>query len=333
MQASPSNTRNWLVAGLVGLLLILILALVDLEAVWQALTQTRWSTLGEATAVFLLGAVLISVRWQHLLNMRAGWLNVFQADSTGYMLAAYVPIPSTFLRIMTTNQITGVAAPQVIAGITLERLLNVIERIVGIVVAVQLVTTETIDQPTSIAGPLIFIVAVFGLLAWLLKRREQVAAALARGLERLPWFSEDKAQEIASNLLQGLAAAGSWRRLASLIGLSLMMWACFFGFQFLALVALSPDLPVRHMLLVSAVVMVAIPPSAPMMLGIYEAIVIGAIAAFQLLEPEMATAYAVVLHLPQMLCWTVLGMWSYSQTNIRLSMLLQGAGQATNGKS
>lgn len=63
------------------------------------------------------------------------------------------------------------------------------------------------------------------------------------------------------------------------------------------------------------------------MLGVYHGMAIGVLVALRLVGSSEATAYSIVLHLPQMVLWLGFGIWSFTRTDLKFSDLLHGAGQ------
>ena len=79
------------------------------------------------------------------------------------------------------------------------------------------------------------------------------------------------------------------------------------------------------MLLTALVVLAIIPPSTTAMVGLYHLIVTAALVGFRLLDMPTATAYAILLHLPQMVFWLLAGMLAYRKTDIEFKQLLEAA--------
>jgi hypothetical protein len=85
-----------------------------------------------------------------------------------------------------------------------------------------------------------------------------------------------------------------------------MIWGSFFVFQFLTLIALDTELSLFEQISISLAVLALAPPSAPTQPGIYHASVVAPLGAIGL-ETTGLTAYAVVLHIQEMVLMTAFG--------------------------
>ena len=200
-------------------------------------------------------------------------------------------------------------------------------RLVALIFLLTLLATRRADVTSTILSNGGIIVVFIGALVWVTKHQETVVDHVARWLAHLPWFTEAQVRKTAGAWLKNLSYAGSVRHLVVGLLISIVTWLFFLAFQYLTLVAIDPPrATIDHQILITALgVLILIPPSSTAMIGLYHSVVIGALVGFRLLDVSTATAYAILLHLPQMVFWLLAGMWALNQTNIEFSRLKQAA--------
>jgi uncharacterized protein (TIRG00374 family) len=275
--------------------------------------------------LLLAGYAFNLLRWRYLLAGKTNWLPLVHSDSVAYMLKMITPVPIIVSRIVTTGMLTPVPMSQAASGMVVDRLLEMLMRLLALMMVLALATAGAIQvnaTTTILKGLGLFVVAVAGLV-WISKHREAVAGKLAGWLGRLPRLNEAQLRATLDNLLQGLAYSGGTRHLVIGSMISLIMWTCFLGFQYLVLLGLLPDLFFRQLMLTAGVILMVIPPSTPAMIGVYHSIVIGILLGLNLLDIEVAVAYAVLLNLPQMVFWLLMGAWALARTGVKFNQLVQ----------
>ena len=206
-----------------------------------------------------------------------------------------------------------------------DRLLETMMRLLAFIFLLTLLATRRADAILSILTNVGLIAISVGVLVWVSKHQETVTDHLARWLAPLPWFNEAQLRKTTGALLENLSYAGSARHLMVGLLISMVTWLFFLAFQVLTLVAIHPPAgTIDHQILITALaVLILIPPSSSTMIGLYHSVVIGALVGFRLLDISTATAYAILLHLPQMVFWLLAGTWALTQTEIQFSRLRQ----------
>jgi uncharacterized membrane protein YbhN (UPF0104 family) len=142
-------------------------------------------------------------------------------------------------------------------------------------------------------------------------------------LARLPWLDRARANHIMSDLMDGLSQAGSPRQLTSGWILSLGVWGFFFIFTYLVLVGMNVHLPVEQMVTIALVTLAVAPPSAPGTPGLYQATIVGALSLIAGFNPVQMTAFAIAVHIFQVIPLGILGIWGSLSTNLNLRTVFQ----------
>jgi uncharacterized membrane protein YbhN (UPF0104 family) len=171
------------------------------------------------------------------------------------------------------------------------------------------------------------------LLFWLLRRPDQAVAVLSGWLGRIPRVGSARAHSLVTNLVQGFILAGSPGRFLLALLLSVGMWASFFVFQALILVALGQDLDLRQITALALATLAVAPPSAPAMPGVYHGVVVASLSLLGILDAVTLTAYAILGHALQLSYWLVMGVWGITSSNLRLGELINFGRLDTSGSA
>jgi hypothetical protein len=134
-----------------------------------------------------------------------------------------------------------------------------------------------------------------------------------RLLARLPRVTEETARRSISDLLQNLEAVSKPRRFSKILLWSVITWFLFWGFFYLTLLSLGTSFAPERQLAVSLGAMALSPPSAPTQPGLFHASIVIPLAALGL-NAEALTAYAVILHILEMLWIVGLAAWGLFAT-------------------
>lgn len=312
---------------MIVLIVVVFVLFVDLQAVAQQLRTADVRYLLAASALLLAGLVAYAVRWRLLLANKPSLLHTFHASNIGH--AGNVLIPARAgeaARILVMGRSPAVSTTEAASGFVVERLFEQIMRLVALVGAVVYGVGLELSAGTVLGG-VGFLLLAFAAMAWLVNNQE---LTLARGpvwLARLPRVTEAGARRSLADLLANLANVSAPPRLALVFLWSLIPWACFWGFFYLALFALEAGFPPGQRLAVSLGALALSPPSAPTQPGIFHASVVAPLVAIGF-AAESLTAYAVVLHLLEMVWMIGLAVWGVVQIGMSPQALWQ---QSTRG--
>jgi uncharacterized protein (TIRG00374 family) len=323
MQSKNSRRKLWLIIAGIGLLVILFVFLIDVDALLNLLGDITWSYVAIATIILLIGYLLLAVRLRYILFNRTGWWETFYANSIAFMLHIALFVPALAARVASTGSITSASLSQASSAILIERLMEQIMRLLATILAILLFTSKQTYPSVSIGLGVFLLVAVFGAIFWIVNHPEQAINSLASRLGGLRGLNEEQIRGTASSVIQGLEAISSARRLGITFSMSFGTWACFLAFQFLVLAALPLDMPTQQMWLIAVVVLAVMPPSINVMLIVYQLVVTILLTTLRLTDTTTALTYAITLHLLQMIVWLILGIWAQTQTGQSLKQLAQ----------
>jgi len=157
---------------------------------------------------------------------------------------------------------------------------------------------------------------------WMVRQRARVLDNWPRRFARLPRITEDGARRSLTDLLDNLTAVSEPKQLAQVMGTSLLAWGFFWGFFYATLLALGEGFQPADRLAVSFGALALSPPSAPTQPGIFHASVVVPLAAVGFDEVAL-TAYAVLLHILEMVWMIGLALWGLVQTGVSIGAVLE----------
>jgi uncharacterized protein (TIRG00374 family) len=314
--------RRLLLPFLAILIIVVLLSLfVDGATVIRQLRHADPVYLLSACVALLGGLVAYANRWRVLLSNKPGWLATFHAGNVGHMFNTLIPFRAGEpARIVVLSQNQKLPLAEVTASVVVELLIEQMMRISAFIGALAFGVGL---EPRAAGGGVILLLFITGSLVWLVKQRDFVLARIPHYLSRLPRVGEARSREVLGNLLNGLAAVSSARRLGLALFWSFLIWSSFSLFHYLLLLALNLELLPGQAVAISLGALALAPPSAPTQPGVYHTFVIGALvlAGFNL---HAVTSYAIILHALQMFWMITLGSWALSQTGVSFRQLLPG---------
>ena len=307
---------------MIVLIVVLFAVFVDLEAVVRELRAAEPGYLLAASALLVAGMIVYAVRWRLLLGNKPALLYTFHASNVGH--AGNIIIPGRAgepVRIVVMGRSQAVSMTEATSSFVVERLFEQVMRLLVLGTAVIYGVGVEVTTATIVGGVGLVLLA-FAAIAWLVGNQE---TALARGpalLARLPRVTQVGARTFLANLLANLAHVSAPRRLVLVLLWSLLSWSCFWGFLYLTLLSLgeafAPD--VRPAL--SLAVLALSPPSAPTQPGLFHVSIVAPLAAVGF-DAEALTAYAIILHILEMVWMIGLALWGVLQMGLSLQVLLQ----------
>ncbi|MCP4357945.1 MAG: flippase-like domain-containing protein [Chloroflexi bacterium] len=323
MKTNSSRNKIWIVVGVsTALLLFLFAFFIDLGDLVRLFKAINWWNFIGVTAVLLAGYIFLTIRLRYILLNEPGWEETFYANSIGFMYHIALFVPAMVARVVAIGMVTPISMPQAYSALLVERLLEQVMRLSATILVVLLLSSEQTHPTTSIGGTLIFVIVLFGAIFWTVRHRERVIDTLTFRLSRWGYFSKEQIRSTTSTMLQSLDAISSGRHLMVNLLLSYAAWISFFIFHYLVLAALPLKLSTNQMLLIAAAVLAVMPPSVNVMLVVYHVIVIVLLVTFQLTNTTVAATYAIILHLIQMICWTILGMGALRRTGLKRRQII-----------
>ncbi len=320
------------VIAVITVIIVIFLLLVDLEEVLAELQTADPLLLLLGSAAFIAGLLAFAARWRALLQYEPALMFTFHASNLGH--AGNILLPFRFgeaIRVLVMGTDEEVSLAESTSSFVVERLFEQSMRILAVLGAV-LIGAGLETSLTALIGGVVFVLAGFAAVLWL---ANHPAFTLGKGtwlLAKIPRVSEERAGQATADFLKNLSGIAQPRRFAVVFAWSLLSWSLFWLFFFIILRALDTGLSLQDQLAISLGALAVSPPSAATQPGLFHASVVAPLAAVGY-ETELVTAYAVLLHIVEMIWLIILAAWGLFATKISLSELrdlLRADGQSDN---
>jgi uncharacterized protein (TIRG00374 family) len=262
------------------------------------------------------------LRWRFVLDNKPSFIEVFHADSIGYLVTVLSPIPGPALRVVALTQSSKVSISSATPAMVMDLLLGVVMRIIALILALTIGVSLSQAFSSIVIGGLL-ILAVLGFMTWLIRHPDKVLPGISRLLSGLPGMRGERLEKSLADLQVGISTLGSTKSILYALLLSLIMSSCFLVFQYLGFRAMPVDIKTQEMLILAAATLVVLPPSAPAMIGVYQGVLVGFLMLFRITDSSTLTAYAILVFAVQIIVWVVLGTWAFFRTRLRLGDLIQ----------
>ena len=315
-----SSRRILGVMVVIAAIVVVFLLLVDLEEVFAQLETADPAPLLLGSAAFLAGLVAFAARWRMLLNDEPSLIFTFHAGNLGQ--AGNILLPFRFgeaLRVLVMGTDDQVSLAESTSSFVVERLFEQSMRLLAVMGAV-LIGAGLETSLEAIAGGMLFVVAGFAALFWLINHPDFTLRQGTRLLAAVPRVSETRARQATTDFLSNVSGIAEPRRFAGVLGWSFASWGLFWLFFWLTLRALQTGLSLDDQLAISLGALALSPPSAATQPGLFHASVVAPLGAIGF-DVEMLTAYAVLLHILEMVWLIILAVWALFATKITLGEL------------
>ena len=333
--AATNKRRLWLIWGTIGaiiLIAILFIALVDFDQVLRQLGRVNWQYLLLGSVLLLVGYLFYAIRWRSLLPQGIKLFDVFHAGNSGQMVNTWIPSRLGILvRTTMISQEYELPFVKVMSSVVIERWFETVMRLIALIGTVMLLTSRDFSIWTVVI--LLAIIGLsWGLLVGISRYQTTILEKWPRKLAGLPGLDQEKAERLLSGLLIGLVGIGSTRRLTIAFVWSVVMWALFLGYHYGGLVALNVRFKSTEMLGLALGSLAIAPPSTATKPIIYQGIIVFVLGLFGF-DTATLTAYAILLHLPQLIWITGLGLWGFFKgPKIKLKRLMAEVESETNSE-
>lgn len=322
MTEPPASRASWVPAptkarwvGLVGIALSLVLVVLGLRAfpmdeVAGALAGADPLWIVGAGLVYLITMPLRGVRWAALLGAikPVSTLAATEVLAAGTLANNVMPARlGDVVRAFVLARREQVSASSSFATIMLERVFDGMV-VVGMLLAVLVIEPPGAAWVDGVAGVMGVIfasaIAVSMLLAWTERRALVLAEKL---MQPLPAGLRGKVLGILVKLARGLSTLKSVRATLLVTATSVLIWVIEVGVYVMVQEALGLHIPLHGLVLVMAVLTLGLTaPSAPAFVGVFEGLVIAAVALYGVVGPA-AAAFAIAMHVVHFTVGTTLG--------------------------
>lgn len=331
MKVNWQRLRQWLPGVLVSLLAIFfVLRVAQWESLGPALAAVDWRVILPALVLFLASMVARAAAWWMLLQRRASFPKTLLILNEGYLLNNLFPFRLGELgRAVFMSEATQTTPFLVLSTIMLERLMDVALAAGLLLFSIPLVFEMAWARPLSIAA-LLAVLSGLVLVAVLARSRSRWRPWLDRRTTRWPRMQKTVLPWLDS-LLDGFEVLNHPGQFFLALAAMIVSWGLAVWQYFLLLQGLTPDAQPWWAVFVLGVAAFGVAlPSAPAALGVLEASIVGALALLGV-DPTLALAYAVVIHLMHFSITSLIGLFGLYREGRSLSNIYQRLVQNRSG--
>ena len=321
-----SNWKRLLPGLIISLIcLVVIFYLIDLDKFAQALRQAKLWLVFLSMLLSILWLLVRAAVWRTLLQHKASYRDTFFTVNEGYLLNNFLPFRLGELgRAYLMGRKAGLSFWQVLSTILVERALDMVIASGLFLSTLMFVVGVTWARQAAI---LVGVVVAIGLLVLYLVARNQafVLNLLERLGQRWKLVRLLNGGQLRS-FLDGLTVLTDTRRFLSAVGLMVLNWAVNIIQYYLMLLAFFPTAkPLWAFFALGSAALGIAAPSSPGSLGVFEAVLVGALAVFGV-EPSGAAAFALVMHATLYISTGLFGVYALAVDGLSLSGLYRELG-------
>ncbi len=282
---------------------------VDLKDTWTALHTCNYWWLIPTLITFALAVGMRALRWRCLFayERRPGRAVVGNAMLIGYLYNNIMPARAgEAARVLVLNQRGGTPAVEIVGTVLLERLYDVVAILVIFFAAVPwLPSVSWFDTAAIAAGVLAVGIAVA--VAVLTIYGDRPVRVLLRPLRRFSHFSGERLERTIDELVHGLSGLRHHGVALQALLWTIGAWLVSAVSAWLLTLAFPLHLPLSSgILVVVAIGLAMILPSAPAAIGVFEGAALIALKAYGV-SHNAALPYALILHLTNFVPFVLTG--------------------------
>ena len=306
---------------------------LKLNEFWEAVKQANYIWLLPGIAVYFVGVWVRAWRWHYLLGpiKKIPTQTMFPITTIGYMGNNIYPARAgEVLRAVILKRKEGVSISASLATIIVERIFDGVVMLAFVFLNLPELARMTGSsgfvgniQQLAVIGAGVFLGAlVIFLLAAMLPQTTEKA-----GLWIISHFLPERLHSRMTGMMirffDGLASLRSPLNVLMVFFTSVLIWLLETGKYWFVMHAFDFNVSFFALMLLNGIANLATTiPSAPGYIGTWEAVTKAVLVAY-LVEPDVALAYAVVLHVALWLPITLLGAYYLAREGIRWSDTLR----------
>ena len=308
----------WLGLIISAACLYIVLKRMELDQVWLALKTARYWWIVPGVAVYFFGVWARTWRWHYLLRsiLPVSLPRLFPVVCIGYMGNNVYPARAgEVIRAYVLKKKEGVSISASLATIVVERIFDGVVMLLFVFFSLPLVPMQPWLRQVVFFSSLLFFgaLAVFFVMAISPRRSQVVYNWLIERL--LSARFQEQARGLLDRFVEGLHSLRSGRDVLMIFVTSLVIWLAETVKYWFVMHAFDFSVPFYVLMLMNGVVNLATTiPSSPGYVGTFDAPGIAVLATYGV-NPEVATAYTLILHAALWFPITALGayyMWQES---------------------
>ena len=299
---------------------------INIERFAAALLGADYQFLLPGAALMLLGLGSRALRWRVLLDYQLSLRRTFNIMNIGYLVNGILP-----LRLGEAARIyliSDVPALRTAGSIVAERLLDALAVVIMAALTLTVRAASAALQTAAVLGAALA-VGGFAALLVLAYRRRAAEALIGRLAARVAVFRRLRIDKLAGDFFDGLMPILDRRSLALVILWTAVSWILSAAANYMLMFAFFErgDWGASILTIASASFAIAL-PAVPANIGTFEASIVAALTALGYGQTNAALAFAVAVHVSNVLIGTAAGAFGLAQEGLSFNRLRAGLRQA-----
>lgn len=318
-------------SGVLGLLISLaalgfIAIQINIERFAAALLDADYRFVLPGAAFVLLGLGSRALRWRVLLAHQLPLRRTFNIMNIAYLVNGILPLRlGEAARIYLVGE--SVPAMRTASTIVAERLLDALAVVIMAALTLTVTAASTALQAAALLGAALA-AGGFAALLLLAYRRRAAEAFIGRLAARVIMFRRLRIDKLAGDFFDGLMPMLGWHSLLLVILWTAVSWILSAVANYMLMFAFFEQGDWGASILTIAMASFAIAlPAVPANIGTYEASILAALAALGYEQTNAAIAFAVAVHVINILISAAAGALGLAQEGLSLSRLRAGLRQ------
>ena len=290
--------------------LAVVFYIADFERFGDAIRLADYRIIALAIGLTVLWLIVRALAWRTLLREQATFSQVFFTINEGYLLNNVLPFRLGEIgRAFILSRKAQIGFWEVLSSILIERIFDLAFAVSLILISISFIVGAGWALEAALGFGVLVLVGF--VLMYMLARNRERAILLFNGLaEKIPFlqrFGRDRVEAF----FHGLAVLTDGRRSAKVFAWMVIDWVIGISQYYMLLLAFYNEAePLWAAFTLGVAALGVAAPSSPGAIGVFELAVVGALAVFGL-DPSIALAYAITVHLVQFLVTGFLGAFGF----------------------
>lgn len=273
------------------------------------------------TMLSLLSLLVRAIAWRTILGDQISLVNSFFGVNEGYFLNNLFPLRAGEIgRALSVGRSSGLGTLHVLSTILIERAFDLVFAAGIALITLPFIVGSEWIKPIAFSA---FVIVILGLILLFLvaNNRQKIQVWIDKKGFKSRFLVERVLPQI-HKLIDGMTALVKPSRfLLSFFWIG-MTWVVWMFFYYSTVAQLANGAPLWWGAFVSSLLALGVAiPSAPAAVGVYEAAIVGSLALLGI-SSSSALAFAIVMHLDQMVITAIFGLWGLIRDGQSLSGLL-----------
>jgi uncharacterized protein (TIRG00374 family) len=279
-----------------------------------------WFILG-ITALSILSLLVRAIAWRTILGNRVSLKTAFFGISEGYFLNNLFPFRMGEIgRALSVGRSSGLGTFHILSTILIERAFDIVFA-AGIILATLPFVVGS-DWIKPIAFTAMVVVALGLVLLFLIANNREKFHQWIHDRNFKSKFIQNRILPQLHKITDGMSALAKPSQFFLSVFWIGMTWLIWMSLYYLTIRQLVESAPFWWGAFVASLLALGVAiPAAPASVGVYEAAVVGSLTILGI-SSSSALAYAIVLHLDQIVITAVFGLWGLIRDGQNLSSLL-----------